>query len=73
MIEIVVGIILIGLFLGAIASLFYRIFFRLRQIEETLLDEILRTKEMIVDNLYEAKKIARALNVAKEDNDEEWP
>jgi hypothetical protein len=72
MTEMVVGIILVMLFLGAVASLFYRIFFRLRQIEETLLEEILRTKEMIVDNIYETKKIARALNVAKQDNDEEW-
>ena len=69
MIEIVVAVFLVVLFLGVIASLFYRIFLRLRQIEETLLDEILYTQEMILDNLSLGEKIARALNVAEEDSD----
>jgi len=69
LIEIVVAVFLVVLFLGVIASLFYRIFLRLRQIEETLLDEILYTQEMILDNLSLGEKIARALNVAEEDSD----
>jgi hypothetical protein len=71
MTELVVAVFLAVLFLGAVASLFYRVFLRLRQIEETFLDEILATQEMVLDVLCEEKKIARALNVAEEDSDEE--
>jgi hypothetical protein len=71
MTEIVVAVFLAALFLGAIAACFWRIFLRLREIEETLLDEILATQEMVMDVLCEEKKIARSLNIAQEGNDEE--
>jgi len=44
---------LVGGFLaGVIAALLYRIFSRLKELEETLIDEILDTQELILD-VYE--------------------
>jgi hypothetical protein len=70
MIETVVAILLAVLFAGAIAALFYRIFSRLREIEETLIDESCDTKELIVDILYEIRKIAKSLNTSDEDSNQ---
>jgi hypothetical protein len=70
MTEMVVAIFLAVLFEGAIAALFYRIFSRLREIEETFIDEILDTQELVVDVFCQMKKLARALNVVDEDSEQ---
>ena len=70
MTEMVVAIFLAVLFVGGVAALFYRIFSRLREIEETFIDETLDTQEMVVDVLCEMRKLAKALNVADEDSDQ---
>jgi hypothetical protein len=70
MTEIVVATFLAVLFVGAIAVLFYRIFSRLREIEETFIDETLDTQELVVDVLCEMRKLAKALNVADEDSEQ---
>jgi hypothetical protein len=70
MTEMVVAIFLAVLFVGAIAALFYWIFSRLREIEETFIDEILDTQELVVDVFCQMKKLARALNVADEDSEQ---
>jgi hypothetical protein len=44
---------LVAVFLaGVIATLLYRIFSRLKELEETLIDEILDTQELVLD-VYE--------------------
>jgi hypothetical protein len=70
MTEIVVAIFLAVLFVGTIAALFYRIFSRLREIEETFIDEILDTQELVVDVICEMRKLAKTLNVADEDSEQ---
>jgi hypothetical protein len=70
MTEMVVAIFLAVLFVGGIAALFYRIFSRLREIEETFIDEALDTQELVVDVLCEMRKLAKALNVADEDSEQ---
>lgn len=50
--------------------MFYRIFSRLREIEETFIDEALDTQELVVDVLCEMRKLAKALNVADEDSEQ---
>jgi biopolymer transport protein ExbB/TolQ len=60
MTEAVIASLVIGLFVGAIAALVYRIFSRLREIEETLIDEILDTQELVLDVYEEIRTPAKS-------------
>jgi biopolymer transport protein ExbB/TolQ len=60
MTEAVIASLVIGLFVGAIAALVYRIFSRLREIEETLIDEILDTQELVLDVYEEIRKSTKS-------------